>query len=59
MGKLTTGDKDSSRAVWDCLEELVRVKVREFIQSLLEEEMTELLGRARSERRSALDVPPV
>jgi len=36
----------------------VRMKVQEFIQSLLEEEITELLGRKKSERRKALDSAP-
>ena len=59
MRKLTTAHKESSRAVWDYLEELVRMKVREFIQTLLEDEITELLRRGKSERREALDSPPV
>jgi putative transposase len=58
MGKLTTGQAGSSSEVWDYLEEMVRVKVREFIQTLLEEEVTELLGRSKSERREA-DTSPV
>jgi transposase-like protein len=58
MGKLTTGHAESSSQVWDYLEELVRVKVREFIQALLEDEVTELLRRGKSERRDALDTPP-
>jgi transposase-like protein len=33
------------------------MKVREFIQTLLEEEVTELLGRRKSERRKPLDSP--
>jgi putative transposase len=33
------------------------VKVREFIQALLEDEITELLGRGKSERREGLDAP--
>ena len=57
MVKLTTGQAESSREVWDYLEELVRVKVREFIQALLEDEITELLGRGKSERRETLDAP--
>ncbi len=59
MGKLTTGHTESSSEVWDYLEELVRVKVREFIQALLEDEVTELLGRGKCERRKAFDCPPV
>ena len=58
MGKLTTGHTESSSEVWDYLEELVRVKVREFIQALLEDEVTELLGRGKCERRKAFDCPP-
>ncbi len=57
MEKLTIADGKSSNIVWDHLEELVRMKVREFIQALLEEEITELLGRSKSERRKALDSP--
>jgi putative transposase len=59
MGKLTTAHKVSSSEVWDYLEELVRMKVREFIQTLLEDEVTELLRRGKSERRDALDSAPV
>jgi putative transposase len=59
MGKQTTSGTEPSRIVWDNLEEWVRSKVQEFIQSLLEEEITELLGRQRSERRQAVDSLPV
>ncbi len=59
MGKQTTNGGQPSRIVWDNLEEWVRRKVQEFIQSLLEEEVTELLGRQKSERRQAVDSPPV
>jgi putative transposase len=59
MEKIITPKGQSSREVWDYLEELVRMKVREFIQTLLEDEVTELLRRGKSERRDALDSPPV
>jgi len=59
MGKQTTTGSQPSRVVWDNLEEWVRRKVQEFIQSLLEEEITELLGRQKSERRQAVDSLPV
>ena len=49
----------TSRVVWDNLEEWARKKVQEFVQSLLEEEVTELVGRKKSERRKAVDSPPV
>jgi len=55
MGKQTTKGNRPSIIVWDNLEEWVRRKVQEFIQSLLEEEITELLGRQKSERRQAVD----
>lgn len=45
----------SSRATWDELESMVRVKVQSFIQDLLEEEVNELLGRRKSERRDQVD----
>ena len=45
----------SSRPVWETLEGMVREKAQEFIQQIMEEEGTELLGRQKSERRSAVD----
>jgi transposase-like protein len=58
MGKQTITGNQASRIVWDNLEEWVRRKVQEFIQSLLEEEIVELLGRQKSERRKAVDGSP-
>jgi|GEM_PF-2065686 len=55
MEKQTTNGSQPSIIVWDNLEEWVRSKVQEFIQSLLEEEITQLLGRQKSERRQAVD----
>ena len=46
----------SSRPMWETLEGMVREKAQEFIQQIMEEEVTELLGREKSERRS--DLPP-
>ena len=51
MVKQTTQDKESSNIIWNNLEEMVRLKVRDFIQTLLEAEIEELLGRQKSERR--------
>ncbi len=45
----------SSRPMWETLEGMVREKAQEFIQPIMEEEVTELLGREKSERRSAVD----
>ena len=43
---------------WEHLEDFVRVQVQQFIQALLEEEVTELLGRTKSARREAVDAAP-
>ena len=55
MVKQTTPSKETSSLIWSNLEEMVRMKVREYIQSLLEAEIEELLGRQKSERRRAAD----
>lgn len=59
MVKQTTPSNQSSSLIWDNLEEMVRMKVREFIQSLLEAEIEDLLGRQKSERRQLVDSPAV
>ena len=43
---------ESTRPMWESLEGAVREKAQEFIQQILEEEVTELLGREKSERGS-------
>lgn len=43
---------------YEMLEPFARAKVQEFIQQILEEEVTDLLGRRKSERRAAVDAPP-
>ena len=48
MVKQTTQVRESSSIIWNNLEEMVRLKVREFIQNLLEAEIEELLGRQKS-----------
>jgi len=59
MRKQSIAEGETSRVVWDNLEEWARRKVQEFVQSLLEEEVTELVGRKKSERRKAVDSPLV
>lgn len=49
---------DSPLPVWETLGPWVRERVQELIQSVLEEEVTELLGRCRHERRAAVDPEP-
>jgi transposase-like protein len=58
MGKIIEQPSDQSRLVWDQLEEWVRSQVQELIQTILEEEITQLLGRQKSERRQVVDAPP-
>jgi len=56
MTKMTNVPETSSPA-WDTLEAFARAQVQGFIQQLLEDEVDELLGRRKSERRAALDAP--
>ena len=46
---------ESTTPTWESLEEFVRERVQALIQRVLEEEVTELLGREKSERREAVD----
>lgn len=54
MEKKTTAGDMPSRVGWGDLEQWVRGQVQELIQGILEEEMTEFLGRAKSARREPL-----
>jgi putative transposase len=58
MEQQTTSQASSSSPIWERLEAFVREQVQRFIQAMLEEEMTELLGRPKSARRTAVDAPP-
>ncbi|MCV5334506.1 transposase, partial [Escherichia coli] len=55
MGKRTKVETRSSSPTWETLRDWLRGKIRELMQGLLEEEATEFLGRARYERRAAVD----
>jgi transposase-like protein len=55
MKHQTTADMSSSIPSWETLEDFAREGVRRLLQQILEEEVSELLGRARSERRSPID----
>ncbi len=54
-------EKDTQRAAtlstptWETLEAFARAKIQAFVQALLEEEVTALLGRGKSVRRAAVD----
>ena len=52
--QLTTPEPKAS-STWERLEDFVREHVQQFIQALLEEEVTELLGRTKSARQEAVD----
>jgi putative transposase len=53
----STNGTEKSTIVWDELEGWVRGHVQRFIQGLLEDEVTELLGRGKHERRATVDAP--
>jgi transposase-like protein len=57
MKEHSTKTETASSIVWENLEGFARAKIQEFLQDLLEEEVTELLGRRKSERRKAVDAP--
>lgn len=46
------------RVAFGSLEEMVRLEVQGWLQSILEEEVTEFLGRAKSERKKDVDSIP-
>lgn len=59
MEEKSTRDRFASRELWESLEEMARGRIQEFVQALLEEEVTALVGRAKSERRESVDAPVV
>ena len=59
MVEQSTSERFGSRSIWESLEAMARERIQEFVQSLLEEEVTALVGRRKSERREAVDAPAV
>ena len=57
MKKQSTEGVGRSSVVWENLEEWVRGRIQGYLQDLLEEEVTVLLGREKSERRAEIDGP--
>jgi transposase-like protein len=51
-------ETESTEPMWESLERMVRERAQEFIQQILEEEVTEVLGRQKSERKAAVDPVP-
>jgi putative transposase len=58
MEQKTTLQASSSSLIWERLEAFVREQVQRFIQAVLEEEITGLLGRPKAARRTAVDASP-
>jgi putative transposase len=58
MRKGSIGTVQSSRATYEVLEEMVRLKVQEYIQEILEDEVEVFLGRKKSERMQKVDATP-
>jgi putative transposase len=58
MRKGITGTAKPSSTTYDVLEEMVRLKVQEYIQEILEDEVEVFLGRKKSERIKAVDGIP-
>lgn len=58
MKEKSTETGPESRPVWESLEALARQGVQRLLQQLLEEEVEEVLGRRRYERRDGVDAPP-
>jgi len=58
MSKGITGTVKPSSATYEALEEMVRLKVQEYIQEILEDEVEEFLGRKKSERIKPIDGTP-
>jgi transposase-like protein len=52
MREHTVNESSPSTLVWAGLEELFRQQVQSVLQELLEEEVTEFLGRVKSQRRA-------
>lgn len=57
MGEQSTEGRPESRAEWPTLETFARAQIQRWLQQILEEEVTELLGREKSVRRAPVDAP--
>jgi len=58
MVEESTEERFGSREIWESLEDLARERIQQFVQELLEEEVTALVGRAKSERRPLVSEAP-
>lgn len=55
MGKKSIKEQEESRVCWGELEGWLRGRMQELLQDVLEEEVTDFLGRVKSERRAVVD----
>lgn len=55
--EFTQQQTGNTRIIFEELELWVRNRIQQWVQELLEEEVTSLLGRGKSERRRGIDVP--
>lgn len=58
MKKKSTEMGAQSSVTWETLEGCIRVKMRDWLQDLLEAEVDEWLGRRKSQRRKGVDATP-
>lgn len=58
MDEKSTTEATTSSPTWETLGAWMRAKLQAWIQVLLDEELTALLGRQKSERRATVDAPP-
>jgi len=57
MGKQSTEPTRQSRPTWETLEDWMRGQVQALSHRVLEDEVTEFVGRTKSQRRAAVDAP--
>ncbi len=55
MKEKTTRRRNSSRVAWESLEKWARLEIQDWVRELMVAEVTELLGREKSERRKPVD----
>jgi len=58
MEQDSTVEQQAQAVTFETLESYVRAKAQELIQEVLEAEVTELLGRGKSQRRAEVDAAP-
>ena len=58
MSQGNTARERGQAVTWETLEAYARERIQGWVQELLEEEVTELLGRGKSERRASVDAAP-